>query len=205
MNTLDFIINKYGGNKKDKVITLSISRWSSLIKIFRNLGFTVGAEIGTASGRYAKVLLEDVPNLRLYCVDLWEVYPEYTDTISKEKIDKMYLDARKRLLPYKALIVRDTSMNAVKRFADESLDFVFIDANHDYKFVKEDIREWSKKVKKGGIVSGHDYRNLHREIDYGYGVKKAVDEWVKEKKIHPLIILNKEQNYNCDTWLYVKT
>jgi glycosyltransferase involved in cell wall biosynthesis len=48
-------------------------------------------------------------------------------------------------------------MQAVTDFADESLDFVYIDGNHQLKYVVEDIVEWTKKIKKGGIIAGHDY------------------------------------------------
>src|SRR5260221_412005 len=48
-------------------------------------------------------------------------------------------------------------MEAVEDFEDESLDFVYIDANHEFRYIAEDLCEWTKKVKKGGIVAGHDY------------------------------------------------
>ena len=67
--------------------------------------------------------------------------------------------------------IRKTSVEASKDFEDDSLDFVYIDALHDYDSVKEDIRVWFPKVKKQGYIGGHDY---------GYppipDVKKAVDE-----------------------------
>ena len=65
-------------------------------------------------------------------------------------------------------IIRDLSVNASKRFNDNSLDFIFIDAAHDYKSVKADIDAWLPKIKPGGIIAGHD---LHAE-----GVKQAVIE-----------------------------
>jgi len=48
-------------------------------------------------------------------------------------------------------------MEAVEDFKDESLDFVYIDGHHGFRYVAEDLCEWTQKVKKGGIVSGHDY------------------------------------------------
>lgn len=63
-----------------------------------------------------------------------------------------------------------TSVNASKMFEDGSVDFVFIDASHEYADVKEDILAWMPKVKKGGVIAGHDY------ADKGTGVKRAVDE-----------------------------
>ena len=93
-------------------------------------------------------------------------------------------------------------MDVVKNFADESLDFVYIDAAHDYKSVKDDIGEWDKKVRKGGIVAGHDYLNKLHGTDYG--VKRAVDEWVKGNKIKHLFILE-ENRKKSPSWFYVKS
>jgi predicted O-methyltransferase YrrM len=68
-------------------------------------------------------------------------------------------------------------MKAVRDVADESLDFVFIDANHEYTAVRDDIREWTKKVRVGGIVSGHDY---YKTPAGNMGVINAVNEYVAE-------------------------
>lgn len=67
------------------------------------------------------------------------------------------------------------SPEAVGLYANESIDFIFIDANHDYRHVKEDIRLWLPKVKRGGVIAGHDYINFA-------GVKKAVDELLPDAK-----------------------
>lgn len=61
-----------------------------------------------------------------------------------------------------------TSVEASKRFADKSVDFVFLDGDHRYPFVKEDISVWLPKIRPGGCIAGHDYD--WREV------KKAVDE-----------------------------
>ena len=60
---------------------------------------------------------------------------------------------------------------------DESLDWVYIDANHRYEYVKENLEIWTPKVKKGGICAGHDYDNPKSQ-GKGWNVKKAVDEFV---------------------------
>jgi predicted O-methyltransferase YrrM len=96
-------------------------------------------------------------------------------------------------------------MDVVKNFGDESLDFVYIDSNHKYEYCKEDVREWSKKVKRGGLVAGHDYINGVSEDIGGtqtdFGVKRAVDEWVEVNSIEPLFIFDKGKS---PTWFYVK-
>jgi hypothetical protein len=58
-------------------------------------------------------------------------------------------------------MVRASSEIASNMFQDESLDFVYIDANHAYDFVKQDIELWYPKVKKGGYLWGHDYIDLN--------------------------------------------
>ena len=69
--------------------------------------------------------------------------------------------------------IRSPSVEAASRFEDNTLDFVFIDASHEYEDVKNDINAWLPKVKNGGILAGHDY---YLGDDYFPGVKKAVDE-----------------------------
>ena len=70
--------------------------------------------------------------------------------------------------------IRLPSTEASNLYADNSLDFVFIDANHSYEFVKDDIKHWYPKVKKGGILAGHDY------IPAWPGVIQAVNEFISK-------------------------
>ena len=73
-------------------------------------------------------------------------------------------------------IIRKSSKGAIKQFPNRSLDFVYIDADHSYKECKWDISHWMKKVRVGGILSGHNYGDKK-------GVKKAVDELIPNKII----------------------
>ncbi len=68
------------------------------------------------------------------------------------------------------------SENAVVQFADSSLDFVFIDGNHTYPAVKNDIKLWTPKIRSGGILSGDDYNTWE-------GVPQAVNEFIKETNL----------------------
>src|SRR3990167_3936641 len=183
MDTQAYILNKYKlTGKEESPIRLFCSRWRSLPRLFRNLGFTLGAEIGVEIGAFSKYLCQDNPKLKLYSIDSWSAYKDYGYGKSQNRQNSYYQRAQVKLAPYNCKIIKDFSMNAVKRFKDESLDFVYIDASHEYTHVKEDIREWSRKVRKGGIVSGHDYYVFPSGND---GVVRAVDEWVRENNIKP--------------------
>jgi predicted O-methyltransferase YrrM len=149
---------------------------TELAKYFGELGFKVGAEIGVAYGNYSKVLLDNIPGLKLYCIDSWTAIEGYDHR--GWKFVEMFAQVQKVLSGYNCEFIKKFSMDAVRDFKDGSLDFVFIDANHRYEYVKDDIREWAKKVRIGGIVSGHDYYT--REGSDVLGVIQAVDEYVKE-------------------------
>ena len=200
-DTLDFIINRFNVRNKG-LIKLDCTRWGTLPRLFKRLGFTVGVEIGIFKGRFTKYLCKENLNGKVYGIDPYIVYDEYPDHKNQDYLDAVYKEARTRLMPYKAHFIIDTSMGALKRFADRSIDYVYIDGNHQYEYVKEDLREWSKKVKHGGIIAGHDYVNGHNGIDFG--VRKAVDEWIKENKISYLFILNKDASTDqMPSWFFV--
>lgn len=142
----------------------------------------VGAEIGVFKGDLSRRLLER-EGITLYMVDSWAVHntdSEYAKTdfhgnLTQDEQDLFYQCAKDvtSFAGERAKIIRKTSLEAAKGFADESLDFVFLDADHTYEAVKADIKAWLPKVKKGGLLCGHDYEN----IDYpSWGVKKAVGE-----------------------------
>jgi len=125
---------------------------------FVEMGYKKGVEVGTYRGDFTRHFASK--ELEIYTVDPWMSYSEYGHprVHSQERQDKIYARAKRCLAPYpNAHIIKKTSMEAVKDFENESLDFVYIDGHHGFKWVTEDIYEWSKKVKIGGIVSGHDY------------------------------------------------
>lgn len=191
-------------------------RFKDLPALFKEMGFKVGAEIGVSKGLYSKWLLSGVPGLKLYLIDPWIAYDEYVE--HHNKADQPILEdcletAHKRLKGKNVEFIRKTSMEAVKDFEDESLDFVFIDGNHTFEYVIEDIAKWSKKVKVGGIVSGHDYWNsidldkVWAEADTLEGklklcqVKDAVDAWTKTNRINEWYIAKKDR---CPSWFWIK-
>ena len=148
-----------------------------LAKHFAELGFTKGVEVGVCDGIYSEKLMQNIPGLTLHGIDPYTEYHGYP----KERIERKRVEAIERLRKYSNYtLVRLKSTEAVKHFADGSLDFVFIDGAHDYESVKEDIKTWYPKVRKGGILSGHDY---YQGKSGGMGVIQAVDEFIAEHKL----------------------
>ena len=76
-----------------------------------------------------------------------------------------------------AIMITRTSEQAAEIFDSESLDMVFIDANHDFEFIYQDIKTWSHKLKIGGILCGHDYNKPH------FGVIEAVNALIGKGNI----------------------
>lgn len=141
------------------------------------------AEVGVARGHHSLHLLEAVPDLHLYSIDPWGYYLDEHENMvhqSLDEIDKLYETIVSFLKPFggRSTILRHTSMRAAP-LVKEQLDMVFIDADHSYKSVKEDLGIWWEKVRAGGIVSGHDYNHSAHP-----GVTKAVNEYFAHKGIH---------------------
>ncbi len=127
-----------------------------LPQFFVNLGFKTGAEIGVDKGEFSEKFAK--AGLSLHAIDPWKYDDDYVDSRTQERLDFLHEHTKRVLDPYPLCkVVRKTSMQAVTDFADESLDFVYIDGNHQLRYVVEDIVEWTKKIKKGGIIAGHDY------------------------------------------------
>lgn len=146
--------------------------------LFHALGYTEGAEIGTKKGLYALTLCKTVPGLHLHCVDPWDAtlpYGGYQFTH-----DRYERHARAILAPYHVTIHKKKSLDALEEFTDNSLDFVYIDANHEFDHACADLIFWSQKVRSGGIVSGHDYYSHRRG-----GVMQAVNAYTHCHRIDP--------------------
>lgn len=161
----------------------------ALIKLLGDKVHGFGCEVGVHSGETTAALLRHLPLICEYhAVDPWESYEKYNGTTYRKPGHKKFktwpsvmdnfLNATKPFSD-KVFIHRMTSVEAVNEFSDNYLDWVFIDANHDYPYIKENLEIWTPKVKVGGIVSGHDYNN-----GKWVGIKKAVDEFVLKEKLN---------------------
>jgi hypothetical protein len=162
-----------------------------------------GVEVGSFKGDFARTILEKWQGT-LYMVDAWYELEDYNDMSNIGLNQDAYVEAMRSINEFRdrAYMLRCLSKQAVDLFPDESLDFVYIDANHEYSYVVEDIKLWYPKVKKGGIVAGHDYLDIdwyddeYSEKDKNkymwgdgqhfigvFGVNPAVDEFCRENNI----------------------
>jgi len=133
----------------------------------------VGSWKGKSSAFMAVEIANSKKNIEFYCIDTWEGSLEHQHNKELEKLYDIFTNNMQPLQKYYKDF-RMSSLEAVHRFKDQSLDFVFIDASHEYEDVKKDIEAWLPKIKAGGILAGHDY--YLGDIDYFPGVKKAVNE-----------------------------
>jgi len=163
-----------------------------LPEFFKEMGYKVGAEIGVYKGNFSRKLCQ--AGLKVYAIDCWTPYPGF-DRMEISRIERqeyLYHRARQLLSRYKnATVIRKTSMEALKDFKDESLDFVYIDANHILKYVIEDIDGWSKKIRKGGVISGHDYTHPSR-------FRKRANAWEQVHVVFAVVAYTKA--YRIKNW-----
>lgn len=142
---------------------------------------SIFVEVGSWKGKSSSYMAVEIANsnkkIEFYCVDTWKGSVEHQPggIFYTQDLDKLFDVFTENMKPVKDYYkpIRMSSIEASKTFEDGSLDFVFIDASHEYEDVKNDINAWLPKVKKGGVLSGHDY---------GY-VRRAVDESIKANPI----------------------
>ncbi len=133
-------------------------------------------EIGVFRGKNAAMLREVFPTAHLYLIDPWKPDVRYIETgnaVSKEQktYDDALCEVQERFKKDgNVTIIQKPSVDAAMEVPDH-LDLVFIDANHDYEHVKQNIETWERKVRAGGILSGHNYGHPRMT-----GVSKAVEE-----------------------------
>ena len=155
-----------------------MNRADWLITQIKENNYTKGVELGVQDGNTYKKLLINCPKLRLWGVDIWaeksvRLHGDSNLLRMAEKKDNYHallewIDTTER--QKRARLIRDFTHNCSEQFKDGYFDFIFVDASHAYADVKKDIELWSPKVRKGGLISGHD---INME-----SVQQAVNETV---------------------------
>lgn len=168
----------------------------------------IGVEIGVRRGDNSQSILDELNIEKLYLIDVWDLMPfdKTQGVLSLLHRDHINL-TNHYALPFKRgkkdlnmnnydfvvnrfkdnkkiKLIKDFSNVAVEQFHNNTLDFVYIDADHSYKKALEDISIWTKKVKPNGIISGHDTHIIDvlqavidYSIKYGYNVIIEHPDW----------------------------
>ena len=131
----------------------------------------VGLEIGVQRGIYSEIILSKWINCEKYILmDPWVHQQNYEDVanVNQDTQNALYDETVNRLKKFQERgttleYIRDFSGNGRKLIPDNSLDFVYIDARHDYKAMNEDLSWFWPKLKVGGIFAGHDFVNADEE------------------------------------------
>ena len=154
----------------------------------------VGSWKGASASYMAVEILNSGKKIKFDCVDTWNGSEEHINPLSNfyEPLlathDGLFNKFLENIDPIRSVIspIRSTSSEAAATYNDESLDFVFIDASHDYDNVCNDILKWYPKVKIGGILAGHDYNHPP--------VRRAVDDNLKNviSRPHELVWTHKK-------------
>ena len=152
----------------------------------------VGSWLGKSTSYMGVEILNSGKKIKFDCIDTWEGSKNFIDENFYKTDRNPYDIFTENISSVKNYIhpIQGKSKDIVSNYNDESLDFVFIDAGHDYESVITDIKNWYPKVKNNGIIAGHDY--------IGYtDVKKAVDEFFGENNIRLHLV-------HAGTWIVEK-
>jgi len=162
-------------------------------RIIRDGGHIV--EVGSWKGKSSSYLAVNIMNtnkkIKFDCIDTWKGSNESQHIndqyVKSDTLYDLFLD---NIKPVGSVInpIRMTSIEASQLYKDNSIDIVFLDACHEYECLIQDIKAWLPKIKKGGIIGGHDYTPSWP------GVMRAVDESFENKKIVKIP--------ECSSWIY---
>ncbi len=143
----------------------------------------IGAEIGVWEGKFSEVILEVCTPKTLHLIDPWEYDPRFNNTSfgrkkNAERMPQMFdLVSAKFSGDDRVVLHRSTSQDALLEMEDASLDWIYVDGNHNEPFVSLDLALSLKKVRPGGVIAGDDY---HWNDGEGTPVKAAVAKVVEK-------------------------
>jgi predicted O-methyltransferase YrrM len=190
------VLDILGANEIPEGIISTVNRPSLETLVGReNL---VGAEIGTYNGTNALNIFQNLDIQKLYIIDPLE---EYIEGI-KSHVPSTLSRIKSKLKEYngKFIFLQCTSDDAVNNIADGELDFVYIDGNHEYEFVRRDLKNYYPKVKSGGLICGHDFDEPEEGNEKANGVIQAVLEFFADKNVVIDSGYCKDDNRTKDFW-----
>lgn len=163
-------------------ITNYLKSRSDFAQLIQDKGFKTGAELGVQKGLYSKEILTTWKACEKYLlVDIWKQMPSkkfYLDpaNVNDMEQERLLKSTKELLAPFGSVpvYIRNFTNLAVLQVEDASLDFIYVDARHDYCGCREDIELWWPKLKIGGLMAGHDYIDGIEQKRYSRGPQ---DDW----------------------------
>lgn len=137
----------------------------------------VVAELGVYRGDFASKILDISKPKQLYLIDSWKPdfqNPEQTVDANEEFTRNKF---RNEIEKGVVQIVKEESAVALESFDDEFFEWVYLDSDHSYEYTKKELEICSKKVKKNGLICGHDYTKGTWYAWVRFGVVEAVNEF----------------------------
>jgi hypothetical protein len=169
--------------------------------LLTEMGLKTMVEIGVHGGQFADATLGKWNSFEhYYGIDVWKHQANYIDTTNAEddQQDLLYKSTYDLLTSKfgkeRITLIRNYSTMALGFFKDESIDFIYVDARHDYCGATEDIKNYFPKLKCGGIFAGHDYQFDSQQADNDWSlcangtriegsVKKAVLDFAERNSV----------------------
>lgn len=167
-------------------------------KLLEARKLTDGAEVGVQKGYFSHQTLNDWKSCKSFkLIDLWGYQENYKDfaNVNNEEHEKRFQETKTRMEPFKEKGVdiqyfRMYSTEAAKKIPDLSLDYVYVDARHDYCGVFEDLLAYYPKLRPGGILAGHDLLDNFelKKIDGYQDWSLCMDGSVKPRSVKGAVI-----------------
>jgi hypothetical protein len=165
------------------------------VSIGKTRSYETVVEVGVWRGEFSIQMMNALTPKNFYGIDPYKLYDGYTDKpgnefFSQDRLDSLYEHTSTIISRNGGVLVRDFSSSASQSFEDGSVDLVYLDADHKYEAVMDDISFWWPKVRSGGIFSGHDY--IARSHVEEFGVIPAVQEFLLREGIDVFHITGEE-------------
>jgi len=153
---------------------------------------SVCAEIGVNRGNFSKLILKIVKPKKLYLIDPWTHFSgvKQNEAKSDENYNKTLKRVKNEIESGQVILKKGSSLDVLTEFEDNFFDWIYVDGDHRYEFVKKDLELSYSKVKKNGFITGDDYNNQWGPKKKQ--VAKAVDEFIN-KDIVEVVQLKNEQ------------
>lgn len=151
------------------------------------------AEIGVWRGDFSELILKITRPDCLHLIDPWAFQPDFAErkyggqaAATQDDMDAICSEVRRRLRSQPVEFHREYSADALRLFSDSFFDWVYIDGNHNYEYVRSDLFGYAAKIRPGGYLAGDDY--TWGKAD-GYPVRRAVTDIIQSGVVRPYQLL----------------